>query len=289
MSSIRELDGVYRSNAWAVDSPERIQVLDGFNPRTVFKKIDELAEDILENGVLTPLWVRRDRANPEQPFILIAGERRMRALHKIFEKNPEMEMRIPVIVHDVDEEEAKDMAAMENLKREDFTLSDKVALVRDYQKRGFSNADIAKKLEMSPGWVDQMATMAGASKAVKNAVDEGRLTLEAGLILARKAKAADQNAKLEEVLRMSGGQRRKTAKAASQVTGAVRRPGKRDIVKVVKSLAQTDVNGDSVPTQDARKLVIMALNFAAGEADGEALVKACRKQLKLKAKKEESK
>jgi len=289
MSSIRELDGVFRSNAWAVDSPERIQVLDGFNPRTVFKKIDELAEDILENGVLTPLWVRRDRANPEQPFILIAGERRMRALRKIFEKNPEMEMRIPVIVHDVDEEEAKDMAAMENLKREDFTLSDKVALVRDYQKRGFSNADIAKKLEMSIGWVDQMATMAGASKAVKNAVDEGRITLEAGLILARKAKAADQNAKLEEVLRMSGGQRRKTAKAASQVTGVVRRPGKRDIVKVVKSLAQTDVNGDSVPTQDARKLVIMALNFAAGEADGEALVKACRKQLKLKAKEEESK
>jgi len=289
MSSIRELDGVFRSNAWAVDSPERIQVLDGFNPRTVFKKIDELAEDILENGVLTPLWVRRDRANPEQPFILIAGERRMRALHKIFEKNPEMEMRIPVIVHDVDEEEAKDMAAMENLKREDFTLSDKVALVRDYQKRGFSNADIAKKLEMSIGWVDQMATMAGASKAVKNAVDEGRITLEAGLILARKAKAADQNAKLEEVLRMSGGQRRKTAKAASQVTGVVRRPGKRDIVKVAESLAQTDVNGDSVPTQDARKLVIMALNFAAGEADGEALVKACRKQLKLKAKEEESK
>lgn len=284
MSSIRSLDGVFRSNAWAVENPELIQVIDDFNPRKAFNKIDELSEDILANGVLTPLWVRRDRANPEQPFILIAGERRIRALRKIFENDPSTEMRIPVRVFDVDEEEAFDLAAKENLDREGFTLSEKVMLVRDYQKRGFSGKAISKKVNMSTGWVDQMVTMAGASAKVKKAVDEDKITLEAGLILARKVKAAEQNVKLEKVLQISGGKKRKTAKAAAQVAGQKRRPGKRDIVKVVKGLASSEVNGDVVPTKDARKLVIMALNFAAGEADGEALLKMCRNQLKLKAK-----
>ena len=285
--SMRKLEGVSRSNAYAVNSPDLIQVVENFNPRTVFNKIDELADEIREDGVLTPLWVRRDPANTEQPFILIAGERRMRALHKIFEQDPETDMRIPVIVHNVDEEEARDLAAKENLEREGFVLSDKVALVRDYQKRGFGNADISKKVGMSVGWVDQMTTMAGASKAVKDAVDSDKITLEAGLILARKSKAADQKDALDKVLSLSGGKKRKTAKAASVVTGQARRPGKRDIVKVVQGLASAEVNGDVVPTKDARKLVIMALNFAAGEADGEALMKACRKQLKLTAKEDE--
>ena len=283
MSNMRQLDGVSRSNAWSVDNPDRVQILDDHNPRTVFKGIEELADKIREDGLLTPLWVRRDRANQEQPFILIAGERRMRALREIF-KDGDMEMRIPVIVYDVDEDEARDLAAKENLERQDFCLSDKVAMVRAYQKRGFGNSDIYKKVGMSLGWVDQMTTMAGASSAVKKAVDNDKITLEAGLILARKSKAADQKDALDNVLRISGGKKRKTAKAAAQVTGQARRPGKRDIVKVVQGIAGAEVNGDTVPTKDARRLVIMALNFAAGEADGEALMKACRKQLKLKAK-----
>jgi len=280
--SMRKLDGVFRSNAYSVDSPERIQVVDGFNPRTVFEGIEDLAEDIKENGVLDPLWVRRDRANPEQPFILIAGERRIRALRKIFSEDPEMEMRIPVIVHDVDEDEALDLAVKENLNREDFTLTDKVALVREYKKRGFSGKEISVKVNKSVGWVDQMTTMAGACKALKDAVDTGKVTLEAGLIIARKVKAADQKRMLDKVLVVSGGKRRKTAKAAAQVTGMARRPGKRDIVKIMRGLNQSEMKGDTVPTGDARKLVIMALTFAAGEADGEALLKACTRKLKLK-------
>ena len=282
MTSIRNLEGVSRSNAWAVNSPDRIQVMDGFNPRKQFNKIDELAEEIRGDGLLTPLWVRRDRANEEQPFILIAGERRIRALRKLFAENPEMDMRIPVIIYDVDEEEARDLAAKENLEREGFTLSEKVDLVREYQKRAFNNTEIGTKVGMSVSWVDQMTTMAGAMKAVKNAVDEGQISMEAGLIIARKAKAADQKAALDEVLKVAGGSKRKTAKAAAQVTGAARRPGKKDIVKLVQSLSQAVVNGDSVPTKDARKLVIMALNVACGEESGDTLLETCRKHLKLK-------
>jgi hypothetical protein len=48
-------------------------------PRTHFfgPALDELAESIREHGILTPLLVRRD---PEsRDFVLIAGERRLRA------------------------------------------------------------------------------------------------------------------------------------------------------------------------------------------------------------------
>jgi ParB/RepB/Spo0J family partition protein len=284
MTSIRNLDGVSRSNAWRVDNPKRIQVLDGFNARQTFAGIKELAEDILENGVLDALWVRRDRANEEQPFILIDGERRMRALTMLFESDPDLEMPIPVNVFDVDEEEAEDLMAKANLEREDFLPSEKVTIVQRYRKRGLSTAKIAKRLGMSTGWVDQMITLAGASKSVKAAMDEGKITNEAGLMIARKTKAADQRAALDKTLALAGGSKKRTSKAAAQVTGTKRRPGKKAVVQVVRELAGSEINGDSMTVKQARKLIIMALNYAAGEADQDALVKACRKGLKLKTK-----
>jgi len=287
MASIRNLEGVSRSNAWRVDHPKRIQVLEGFNARNKFNGIKELADKIREQGVLTPLWVRRDRANEDQPFILIDGERRMRALQMLFEEDPELDLAIPVTVFDVDEEEAEDLMAQANLDREDFLTSEKIAIVQRYRKRGLSTKDISGRLGMSTGWVDQMLTLASASKTVKNALDQDKVTVEAALMIARKTKAADQQTALDKVLALSKGKKSKTAKAAAQVTGTKKRPGKRQVVQVVKELAGSEINGDSMTVKQARKLVIMALNYAAGEADQDALVKACRTGLKLKPKAED--
>lgn len=287
MASIRNLEGVSRSNAWRVDNPNRIQVLADFNARQKFTGIKELADKIREQGVLTPLWVRRDRANEEQPFILIDGERRMRALQMLFEEDPELDLAIPVTVFDVDEEEAEDLMAQANLDREDFLTSEKIAIVQRYRKRGLSTKDIAGRLGMSTGWVDQMVTLASASKAVKNAMDQDSITVEAALMIARKTKAADQQGALDKVLALSKGKKSKTAKAAARVTGTKKRPGKRQVVTVVKELAGSEINGDSMTVKQARKLVIMALNYAAGEADQDALIQACRQGLKLKPKAED--
>jgi len=287
MARLTDLNGVYGSKSYVVDNPNLIQVLKGFNARKRFN-IADLAKDIDASGLLNPLWVRRDRANEEQPFILIDGERRLRALKQLFKQNPKREERIPIIIFDVDEEEAEDLMAKANLEREDFTLSERIGLVNRYRKRGIEVAEIAERLNRSTGWVEQLMTLKGAAAKVKKAVDERQITVSAALMIARKEKAADQESTLNKVIQMAGGKKSKTTKAAAKVTRTSLRPGKKDLLEVVSALETKMVGCDEgVDAEDARKLVLLALSFAAGEEQREALLEACVEALQL-SKPEES-
>ena len=81
-------------------------------PRTMFslKELGELADSIREKGVLQPILVRK----VEQGYQLITGERRWRAAQQAGLST------IPVLIKDVDEAEAFQLALIENLQREDL-------------------------------------------------------------------------------------------------------------------------------------------------------------------------
>ena len=84
-------------------------------PRTHFfgPALDELAESIRAHGILTPLLVRRDPDSRD--FVLIAGERRLRAAGLAGLEE------VPVFVReDVDDREQLELALVENLQREDL-------------------------------------------------------------------------------------------------------------------------------------------------------------------------
>lgn len=82
-------------------------------PRKTFdqKALDELAESIKKNGVLQPLLVRPMRDGSYQ---LVAGERRWRAsrIAGLTE--------VPVIIKEMTDEQAMEIALIENLQREDL-------------------------------------------------------------------------------------------------------------------------------------------------------------------------
>src|ERR1043165_5727148 len=83
-----------------------------FQPRKSFSEesIRELADSLKEQGVLTPLLVRRNGDG----FELIAGERRWRAAQ--FAGMAE----VPVIVREADDRKTLELALIENLQREDL-------------------------------------------------------------------------------------------------------------------------------------------------------------------------
>lgn len=83
-----------------------------FQPRTAFKteKLDELIASIKEKGIVQPILVRRR----EQGYELIAGERRFRAAQRLNLK------KIPVIIKNVDDASAMELALVENIQREDL-------------------------------------------------------------------------------------------------------------------------------------------------------------------------
>lgn len=84
-------------------------------PRSTMGDLSELAQSIRDKGILEPILVRPGGEDPRSKLVIISGERRYRAA---------MEaglVEIPVIEMDVTEEEALEIALVENLQRKDLT------------------------------------------------------------------------------------------------------------------------------------------------------------------------
>ena len=88
-------------------------VLNPEQPRRYFDQsaMEKLVHSIQKNGILQPLLVRPKEASQ---YELVAGERRYRAAQQAGLEE------IPVIVRDLTDEEATEIALMENLQREDL-------------------------------------------------------------------------------------------------------------------------------------------------------------------------
>lgn len=289
-SNVRKIQGVKRATQYVVEHPNMIQVLKGFNARTkaeVTKGLAELKSSILENGIRTPLWVRRDRANKEQPFILIAGERRLTALQQIWDEYQDPEVRIKVDIFDVDEDEAELLMLAENMERKDLTPVDEATQVAKWIRKGFTPAEIVEMLaqvglKRSEPWVEQRRVLAGASADLKRRVAAGEILLSVALDVARKVPTAKQSDALDKVISKSGGKKSRQRKAAAKVTGTTLRPGKKDLQAVMRTLGATAVEG-TVDAADARKLAIRMLAFAAGEATKDEVLKGFMESMNLKA------
>ena len=98
------------------DTPNEVpigEILPGaMQPRNGFDdaSLNELAESIRENGIMQPLVVRPR----EGGYDLIAGERRWRASQMAGLAN------VPIVIRDVDDRTALELALVENLQRENL-------------------------------------------------------------------------------------------------------------------------------------------------------------------------
>ena len=111
-------------------------------PRTQFNQADleELAESISTTGVIQPILVRMKQDGYE----LVAGERRLRSA-KIAGSNT-----IPAIIKDFTDEEAIQIALIENLQRVDLNpVEEADAYNRLSQDFNWSQEEIAKKVGKS--------------------------------------------------------------------------------------------------------------------------------------------
>jgi len=95
-----------------------------FQPRTQFKEeaIRELASSIQELGVIQPITVRKTKA---KTFQLVSGERRFRASKLLDLKT------IPAYIRLANDQEALEMALVENIQREDL---DPIEIALSYQR-----------------------------------------------------------------------------------------------------------------------------------------------------------
>jgi ParB family chromosome partitioning protein len=130
--------------------------------------LKELAQSILVQGVLQPIVVR---PGTEGRFILILGERRLRA-SLVAEKTA-----IPVIVKRVSEQQAAEMTLVENLQRRDLNCVEQAeAFANLSQKFMLTQEEIGKRAGISREQVSNYMRLLALPESVIGALLTGKLS-----------------------------------------------------------------------------------------------------------------
>ena len=137
-------------------------------PRRSFDgaRMDELAASVREKGIIQPLLVRRSGEGYE----LIAGERRLRAAVKAGLRE------VPVVVREASNNEALQLALIENLQREDLNAIEEASAYRRLQEEwDWSQEEIADRVGKSRPAVANTMRLLLLPKEVQQEVARGRL------------------------------------------------------------------------------------------------------------------
>ncbi|MCC6887105.1 MAG: ParB/RepB/Spo0J family partition protein [Hyphomicrobiales bacterium] len=142
------------------------------NPRRNFPdaEIEELAASIKERGIIQPIVVRTIKGMPDR-FEIVAGERRWRAaqragLHEV-----------PVVVVEVSDAEALELAIIENVQRADLNALEEASgyqsLIEQYKH---SQGDVARLVGKSRSHVANTLRLLQLSESIKTLLRSGQLT-----------------------------------------------------------------------------------------------------------------
>ena len=139
------------------------------NPRRDFDpdQLDDLANSVREKGVMQPLLVRPagDR------FEIIAGERRWRAAQKAGLHE------VPVIVREVDDKEALELAIIENVQRVDLNpLEEAQGYGQLIEQFSYTQQDLAQVIGKSRSHVANTLRLLRLPDSVRGMLTSGELT-----------------------------------------------------------------------------------------------------------------
>ena len=157
--------------------------------------LDDLTASIREHGVLQPILVRPlERGRYE----IVAGERRWRAVTAL------ALALIPAIIEEMSDEQAIEIAVIENLQRENLSPLDEAAIfARMTSELGYSIRKLANKLGKDKGYIENRLRLVAAPADVRALVAERSDTISHAYELmkiddpARRAELAAQIARGE--------------------------------------------------------------------------------------------
>jgi ParB family chromosome partitioning protein len=146
--------------------PNRFQPRKNFAP----EDLNDLTESIREKGVLQPILVRPIKGDSET-FEIVAGERRWRAaqLAKLHD--------VPVVVREMNDSEALELAIVENVQRADLNAIEEAAAYHELMDRfQYTQERIAKEVGKSRPHVANTLRLLRLPEGVKAMLRDGRLS-----------------------------------------------------------------------------------------------------------------
>ncbi|MCB9990197.1 MAG: ParB/RepB/Spo0J family partition protein [Rhodospirillales bacterium] len=205
-----------------------------YQPRRKFsdESINELAESIAVHGVLQPLIVRQ-KPGFDGTYEIIAGERRWRASQKA------QLHEVPVIVKELDDGQALEIALIENLQREDLNpVEEALGYQQLIEEFGHTQEKAAAVLGKSRSHVANMIRLLSLPRKVMDMVRDGKLS--AGH--ARTLVTAENPEELANIIVSQGLSVREAERLAADKSG--RTPGKR------KSGSKAEKDVDTLALED---------------------------------------
>lgn len=201
-------------SAGSVQSLKLSQIVPAaYQPRQIFEPqaLADLAQSIRDKGVLQPLTVRPRGEH----FEIVAGERRWRAagLAGLSE--------VPVIIRDLSDRDALEIAIVENLQRENLGPLEEARAYQTLLEQGHSQEDIARAVGKGRSTVANALRLLSLPPAALNALERGDISAgHARAVLALPE--TDRDWALEQILsrqlnvRGAEGLRREAAKPSSK-------------------------------------------------------------------------
>ena len=176
-----DLPGVQRNNMFLVEV-DKIKTQDGWNARRDFGDIEGLAAKIQKRGILQPLRVRREGND----IVLVAGERRLRAVQLLQEKGVPFE-KVPCVLANRNANESDNFLDMlaENADRKDLTPIEEAEGFKRLISYGLDEAKIAEEYGCSVSTVQNRLELLKASPQARKALQDGRVSPAAVLQLLR--------------------------------------------------------------------------------------------------------
>jgi len=186
-----------------------------FQPRRLFDEegLQALADSIRSQGLLQPILVRRRDDDPNS-YEIIAGERRWRAAQQA------QLHEVPVLVRDMADSEALEIAIVENVQRRDLTpLEESEGYQRLIDEFQHTQEDLARVVGKSRSHIANMLRLLQLPDPVKQLVQAGEISAGHARALLN---AADSTALAKQVA-AKGLSVRETERLAQQVKQAAKR------------------------------------------------------------------
>jgi ParB family chromosome partitioning protein len=159
------------ANAGQRRLPVEFLIANRANPRRDFDtdQLDELTNSIKEKGVMQPLLVRP--SGEPNVFEIIAGERRWRAAQRAGLHD------VPVVIREVDDKEALELAIIENVQRVDLNpLEEAQGYEQLIEQFSYTQQDLAQVIGKSRSHVANTLRLLKLPREVREMVTSGQLT-----------------------------------------------------------------------------------------------------------------
>ncbi len=143
-----------------------------FQPRQSFDETEmrALVESVRQHGIVQPILIRRDPDVPET-FEIIAGERRWRAAQTV------MLDEVPVVIRDISDDDALQLALIENIQRQDLNpMEEAEGFRRLAEEFGHSQTEIAEAVGKSRSHIANTMRLLSLPDEVSEMVRSGRLS-----------------------------------------------------------------------------------------------------------------